>query len=96
MAESDAPFVGSRFLSLEEQLSKFPSELLDRLCIESHLGKVVHDIDTETIIFLATFLELSAVEVDGIRTSWQGQSAAQRLELLKKWKEQKMLQVTYK
>ena len=93
MAEGDASL---GFLSLEEQLSKFPSELLDRPCIESHLGKVVHDIDSETIVFLATDLALSAVEVEDIQTSWPGKPAAQRLELLKKWKEEKNSQITYK
>ena len=43
MAEGDVSRVAAR---LEDQLSKFPAELLDRPCVESHLGKLVHDIDT--------------------------------------------------
>jgi hypothetical protein len=98
MVESDSSKtdVGTRLLSLEEQLSKFPPELLDRPFLESHLGKIIHDVDTPTITFLATNLEHSAVEVDDIRSFWSEKSAAQRLELLKKWKEDKNSHVTYR
>ncbi len=98
MAESDASKtdVGTRPLSLEEQLSKFPPELLDRPYLESHLGKIIHDVDTHTITFLATNLEHLAVEVDNIRSFWPEKSVAQRLQLLKKWKEEKNSHVTYR
>lgn len=95
MAERDTSKTDVVF-GLEEQLSKFPSELLDRLSIESHLGIIVHDFDTETITFLATDLELSAVEVHDIQSSWPEKPAAQRLELLKNLKEEKKSQITYK
>ena len=44
MAEGSVGLSGviARHRSLEEQLSKFPAELLDRQCFESHLGKLVH------------------------------------------------------
>ena len=96
MAESDASKTYV-VLNLEEQLSRFPSELLDRLCIESHLGEIVHDLDTETIVtLLANDLELSTVEVHDIESSWPEKSTAQQLELLKNLKAEKKSQITYK
>ena len=85
-----------RPLNLEEQLSKFPAELLDRGCVESHLSKLVHDIDTETMVMMATDLELFAVEVDDIQTAWPRKPATQRLEMFKKWQEKKKSQATYR
>ena len=82
--------------SLEEQLSKFPVELLDRPCAESHLGKLVHMIDTESMMLLATDLELLAVEVDDIQTAWPRKPAVQRLEMFKKWKQKNTSQATYR
>ena len=98
MAESDASKTNfdTGLHSLEEQLSKFPAELLDRPCVEYHLRKLIHDIDTESITFLATNLELSAVEVDDIQSSWPEKPAAERLELFKTWKEEKISHITYK
>ena len=83
-------------INLEEQLSKFPSELLDRPCAESHLGKLVHEIDTKSMMLLATELELSAVEVDDIQTAWPRKPAVQRLEMFKKWLQKKQSQATYR
>jgi hypothetical protein len=83
-------------ISLEQQLSKFPAHLLDRPCAESHLGKLVHAIDTKNMILLATDLELSAVEVDDIQTAWPREPAVQRLEIFKKWLQKKQSQATYR
>ena len=83
-------------LSLEEQLSKFPAHLLDRPCAESHLGKLVHMIDTESMVMLATDLELSAVEVDDIQTAWPRKPAVQRLEMFKKWQQKNQSKATYR
>ena len=57
-------------LSLKEQLSKFSAELLDRPCVESHLGELIHHITTDTMVLLATDLGLSDVEVDDIQEIW--------------------------
>jgi hypothetical protein len=83
-------------LSFEEQLSKFPAHLLDRPCAESHLGKLVHMIDTESMVMLATDLELSAVEVDDIQTAWPRKPAVQRLEMFKKWQQKNQSRATYR
>ena len=83
-------------LSLEEKLSKFPAQLLDVPCAESHLGKLVYMINTETMVLLATHLELSDVEVDDIQTAWPRKPAVQRLEMFKTWQQKKQLQATYK
>ena len=83
-------------LSLEEQLSKFPAHLLDRPCAESHLGKLVHMIDTESMVMLATDLKLSAVEVDDIQTAWPRKPATQRLEMFKKWQQKNQSKATYR
>ena len=72
------------FPSLEEQLSKFPAELLDRQCFESHLGKLVHHITTGTMVTMATDLGLSDVEVEDIHEIWPRNLAMRRLEMFKK------------
>ena len=97
MSEGDVTR-GSDFvvLSLEEQLSKFPAYLLDRPCAESHLGKLVPMIDTESMTMLATDLELSAVEVDDIQTAWPRKPAVQRLEMFKKWQQKNQSKATYR
>ena len=81
---------------LEGQLSKFPAELLDRQCFESHLGKLVHHITTDTMVMMATDLGLSDVEVDDIQTAWPRNPAKQRLEMFKKWQEKKTSEATYR
>ena len=83
-------------ITLEKQLSKFPAELLDRPCAESILGKLVHMIDTESMMLLATDLELLAAEVDDIQTAWPRKPAVQRLEMFKKWKQKNKSQATYR
>ena len=95
MAEGGVPGIIS-LTNLEEQLSKFPAELLDNPCVECHLGKLVHMIDTKSMMLLATDLELSAVEVDDIQTAWPRKPAIQRLEMFKKWQQKKQSQTTYR
>ena len=88
--------MAGRGVSLEEQLSKFPAQLLDVPCVESHLSKLVHMIDTESMVLLATDLELLAVEVDDIQTAWPRKPAVQRLEMFKKWKQKNQSKATYR
>ena len=85
-----------RTLSLEEHLSRFPPELLDCPCTESLLSKLVLDINTETMVMMATDLELSTVEVDDIQTAWPRKPFIQRLEMFKKWQEKMESQATYR
>ena len=84
------------FPSLEEQLSKFPAELLDRQYFESHLGKLVHRITTDTMVMMATDLGLSDVEVEDIHEIWPRKPAMRRLEMFKKWQEKKASEATYR
>ena len=77
-------------------LSKFPSQLLDRQCVESHLGKLVHVIDSATMEMMASDLDLSQVEVDDIPSSWERKPVKQRLEMFKKWLEKNKSQATYR
>ena len=63
-------------LRLEEQLSKFPTELLEYQCFESHLGKLVHHITADTMVMMATDLGLSDVEVNDIQEVWPRNPAA--------------------
>ena len=70
-------------LCLEEQLSKFPIELLDCQCFESHLSKLVHHITTDTMVLLATDLGLSDVEINDIQEIWPRNPVKQRLEMLR-------------
>ena len=88
--------MAGRGVRLEEQLSKFPVQLLDRPCAESHLGKLVHTIDTESMVLLATDLDLLAVEVDDIQTAWPRKPAVQRLEMFKKWQQKNQSKATYR
>ena len=89
MAEGGSPVMaGSRLL--EAQLSRFPSELLDRPCTKSHLGKLVQCVDLETMLMMAANLELDGVQVKDIRDSYPLMPAVQRLEMLKQ------SQTTYK
>ena len=81
-------------LSLEEQLSKFPAELLDRPCAESVLGKLVHHITTDTMVLLATDLGLSDVEVEDIQEIWPKNPVKRRLEMFKKWQQKNTSQAT--
>ena len=83
-------------LSLEEQLSEFPAHLLDIPCAESHLGKLVHLIDAESMVLLATDLGLTDVEVKDVREIWPRKPAAQRLEMFKTWQQKNQSQATYR
>ena len=82
--------------SVEEQLSKFPAELLDHQCFESHLGKLVHHITTDTMVMMATDLGILDVEVDDIQTAWPRNPPKQRLEMFKKWQGKKASEATYR
>ena len=87
MAEGGIPVhINARHSSLEEQLSKFPAHLLDVHCAESHLGKLVKCITTDTMVMMTTDLGLTDVEVDDIQTAWPPRKpAVQRLDMFKKW-----------
>ena len=81
--------------SLEEQQSKFPAELLDRQCFDSHLGKLVYHIKTDTMVMMATDLGLSDVEGDNIQTAWPRNPAKQRPEMFKTLQEKRASEATY-
>ena len=83
-------------VSLEEQLSRFPPELLDCTCTESHLDKLVHTIDKRSIVSLATNFELLPAEIDGIQSTWPKMSAVQRLETFKTWQQKNNSKATYR
>ena len=82
----------ARPLSLEEQLSKFPVELLDSLCVESHLVKLTECFSEWQII--SSYLELSKVEIQDIESNWPRNTSRQRLEMFRKWQEKKRSQAT--
>ena len=92
MAEGGVSRVVSRPLSLEEQLSKFPAELLDSSCVESHLVNLTECFSEWQII--STGLELSKVEIQDIENDWPRNTARQRLEMFRKWQEKKRTQAT--
>ena len=85
MAEVHVQSSGSAVATSSRQthFSRFPFELLDRTCTESHIGKLVHCINLETMLVMTADLGLTDVEVDDIRDSWPGKPAIQRLEMLK-------------
>ena len=95
MAEEQSLTLGDN--SLCTQLSKFPAVLLDRPCTETHLVKLVHCIEVETMVIMATAeLELTQVEVDDIQTAWPRDPVIQRLKIFNKWQEKKQSEATYR
>ena len=82
MAEGRPPVMVASHL--QTQLSRFPSSLLDRPCLESHLGKLVRLLSSETVMLMAADLGLAGVDVDDVRDSLPWKPAAQRLEMLKR------------
>ena len=81
--------------SLEEQLSKFPAELLDSPCVESHLVKLTEHF-SEWQISLSTSLELTVVEVEDIERAWPREPARQRVEMFRRWRNKLTSQATYR
>ena len=82
---------------LHSQLSRFASDLLDRPCTESHLGKLVHCIEVDIMVIMATAeLELTRVEVDNIQRAWSREPAIQKLRTFNIWQEKKRSKATYR
>ena len=94
MAEGGVSRVVARPLSLEEQLSKFPAELLDSQCDESHLVKLT-ECFSEWQVSLSTSLELTGVEVEDIEKQWQN-PPRRRAEMFRRWWNKLASQATYK
>ena len=87
--------VSLRPSSLEEHLSKFPPQVLDSQCDDSHLVKLT-ECFSEWQGQLSTSLQLTAVEVDDIESTWPRKPARQRVEMLRKWRENLSSQATYR
>ena len=85
----------TRLLSLEEQLSRFPSELLNSQCSDAHLAKLT-DSFSDWQLHIATGLGLTMVEIKDIETAWPRDPARQRMEMFKEWKEKMETQATYR
>ena len=94
MAEERLPIVASSVL--HTRLSRFPTDILDCPCTESHLGKLVHCIEVETMVIVAAELELTRVEVDDIQRAWPREPAIQKLKIFNKWQENKRSEATYR
>ena len=81
--------------SLEEQLSKFEDELLNRQCADGHLDKL-----TETFSkwqsHIATGLGLTMVEIRDIETAWPREPQRQRMDMFRKWKTKVDEKATYR
>lgn len=88
-------FVLVKPLSFREQLSKFPPEVLDDPCAESHLVKLT-DHFSKWQAHLSTNLGLTSVEVEDIEFNWPRDTARQRVEMFRKWKEKMNSQATYR
>ena len=80
---------------LEEQLSRFPSELLNSQCIDAHLAKLVNCF-SEWQIHIAPELGLTMVDILDIETAWPRDPARQRMEMFKRWQEKMATQATYR
>ena len=95
MAEGGVSRVVNRPLSLGEQLSKFPAELLDSLCVKSHLVKLT-ECFSEWQSHLSMSLELTAVEVEDVEWAWPREPARQRVEIFRRWRNKLASQATYR
>ena len=91
MAEGNT-LVNFKRLSLQEYLTRFPTELLDSPCADTHLDRLTECFsDWQTI---AIDLELSKVEIQDIKSNWPRNIARQRLQMFRKWKEKKQSEAT--
>ena len=81
--------------SLEEQLSKFPAQLLDSPCADAHLVKLSQSIAEWRD--LSPYLRLSPAEERGILTAFPLATAArQRIDMLRTWRDKFGLDATYR
>ena len=81
--------------SLEEQLSKFPAQLLDSLCADAHLVKLSQSIAEWRD--LSTYLRLSPSVEREILTSFSPDTTArQRIDMLRTWKDKFGTSATYR
>lgn len=86
---------GGKPLSLEEQLSRFPDELLNGQCDDVHLVKLTNFF-SEWQSHIATGLGLTMVEIHDIEMAWPREPARQRMEMFRKWQEKMDTQATYR
>ena len=82
-------------LSLEEQLSRSPNELLNSQCSDAHLVKLT-DSFSDWQLHIAPGLGLTMVEIKDIETAWPRDPPRQRMEMFRKWKEKMNMQATYR
>ena len=98
MAEGDMIYlnVSARPIhSLEEQLSKFPAELLDRPCADAHLVKLSRSISEWRE--LSPYLHLSPAEERGILTAFPPATPAQQcIDMLRTWRDKFGTGATYR
>ena len=81
--------------SLEEQLSKFPAQLLDSPCADAHLVKLSQSIAEWRD--LSPYLRLSPSEERGILTAFPPATPArQRIDMLRTWKDKFGDNATYR
>ena len=79
--------------SLEEQLSKFPAQLLDSPCADAHLVKLSQSIAEWRD--LSPYLRLSPAEERGILTALPlATPARQRIDMLRTWRDKFGLDAT--
>ena len=82
-------------VSLEEQLSKFPAQLLDVPCADAHLVQLT-ECFSEWQTRLSTSLQLTAVEVEDIARAWPRDPVMQRVKMFRRWKNKLSSQATYR
>ena len=95
MAEGGVPVIRELIISLEEQLSKFPADLLDVVCADAHLVQLT-ECFSEWQTHLATSLQLTPVEVEDIERAWPRDPATQRIKMFRRWKSKLSSQATYR
>ena len=81
--------------SLDEQLSKFPAELLDSPCADAHLVKLSQSIAEWRD--LSPYLRLSPAEERGILTAFPPATPArQRIDMLRTWRDKFGVDANYR
>ena len=81
-------------LSLEEQLSRFPNELLDFHCNDTHLMRLTYSF-SEWQGNIAAGLGLTLVEIRDIETAWPREPVRQRMEMFRQWRKKKKATYRY-
>ena len=79
--------------TLKDILRDIPSKKLEEPCCDKHLCQVANHISNWP--YLTTFMRITRPEMIAIREAWPFNAEAQRIELLRRWREKHGQAATY-